>query len=149
MNGTRGFTPSDRAGFTLLELLMVVIIIAILSAIALPQYLRITERSRAAQMLPILSAIRTSEIRYKSQIPAGVYTTTLTDLDIDLPAAWPAGWGAPTVTGTDVGSNVETVRGGGGTAVDTKALALDLDNGVVCGEDPAAGTAWGVAAGPC
>ena len=134
-------TRHDKA-FTLLELIMVVIIIGILVAVALPQYTRTAERARAAQMLPLLASIRGSEIRFRSQSATNVYTTTLANLDIDLPATLPTGWDTLGVDGTVAGSNVIVNRNGG--VVVTADLIVDLDNGRVCASTAAAATAWGV-----
>lgn len=115
----------------MLEILMVVIIIAILAAIALPQYLDTVERSRGAEALTNLSAIRQSELRYKAESPTGVYTGVMGDLDITptTSAAWTA-YGI-TVLNTDATA----------TRVGGNKLYIDLTTGALC-EDNAA-QKWG------
>lgn len=53
-----------KEGFTLIELLVVVLIIAILSALALPQYVKTVEKTRAAEALLNLKALADSANRY-------------------------------------------------------------------------------------
>ena len=125
MRNRRGFIPPGRAGFTLLELLMVVIIIAILAAIALPQYLRVAERSRSAEALQLLASIRSSEGRFRAASAANLYTTDLATLDIGVPAATP-NW-AFTVPAVAAGTNAIATRTAGGDTIQ-----MDLDNGTAC-----------------
>ncbi len=70
-----------RKGFTLLELLMVVIILGILIAIALPRYLGVVERGKAAEALNLLGTLRGSQLRYYAINDE--YATTAGDLDAD------------------------------------------------------------------
>ncbi len=72
---------TQRKGFTLLELLMVVIIIAILAALAIPQYIKTAERARMSEAMSMLGQIRSSEIRYRAE--KETFTATLTNLDLN------------------------------------------------------------------
>ena len=133
------------AGFTLLELLMVVIIIAILASLALPQYLRVTERSRTGQVLQLLSSIRGSQVRFNTQ--TGAYDPgAMANVDLSpFPAM--AAWGAPASTGAAAGSNVTVARVGG--VNNGATLQIDLDTGTVCASTAAAAADWGVAGPGC
>ncbi len=50
----------NQKGFTLIEILVVVIIVAILAAFAVPRYLRYVEKSRSAEAQTGIRAIRTA-----------------------------------------------------------------------------------------
>ena len=54
-------------GFTLMELLIVVIIIGILAALAIPQYTKTIERAHWAEAIDNLGQIRSAEIRYYAE----------------------------------------------------------------------------------
>jgi len=70
-------------GFTLIELLVVVLIIGILAAIALPQYRRIVEKSRASEALTLMSALNKAiDVYY---LINSEYPKYFSDLDIEIP----------------------------------------------------------------
>ncbi|WP_424244777.1 prepilin-type N-terminal cleavage/methylation domain-containing protein [Elusimicrobium posterum] len=75
-----------KKGFTLIELLVVVLIIGILASIALPQYTKAVEKSRAAEAFIMLKNITDAANRLYLQ--NGSYTlTNYGDLDLDFPGA--------------------------------------------------------------
>ena len=69
-------------GFTLIEMLIVVLIIGILAAIALPQYKISVARSRLANILPVFASIKQAQEVY--YMLHNEYADYAEDLDIDL-----------------------------------------------------------------
>lgn len=69
-------------GFTLLELLVVVLIIGILAAIALPQYRKAVGRAELAQVINATKAITNAQERF--YLTNNYYAIDLQNLDIDL-----------------------------------------------------------------
>jgi prepilin-type N-terminal cleavage/methylation domain-containing protein len=74
----RQLTKKTRAGFTLVEIMIVVAIIALLAAIAVPGFLRARKRSQASKVLNDLRLISSAMDQYaietnkKSNDPIGV-----------------------------------------------------------------------------
>lgn len=74
-----------KAGFTLIELLVVVLIIGILAAIALPQYKKAVEKSRATEAIQIMKNLHDAFVVYR--MSTGISNTSrnvIDDLDISL-----------------------------------------------------------------
>jgi type IV pilus assembly protein PilE len=92
------------SGFTLVELIIVVIVIGILASIALPRYARVTERGRTTEAKIILDLIRCAQIRYGAQF--GVITTNLSLLDSEGQSKYFT-WSAAT-TAEDVTNDTAT-----------------------------------------
>jgi prepilin-type N-terminal cleavage/methylation domain-containing protein len=74
-----------KKGFTLIELLVVVLIIGILAAIALPQYQKTVEKTRAVEASINIKNIYKAERLYF--LSTGAYTKDLSLLDITLPGS--------------------------------------------------------------
>ena len=72
----------NSKGFTLLELIVVLIVMAALIAIALPQYVGFVERARAAEAMTAIGAIKVAE--EANFISRGVYETVLANLGLTL-----------------------------------------------------------------
>ena len=71
-------------GFTLVELAVVVVIIGVLAAFAVPRFLASVERSKAAEAFNYLSSVQAAQERYHAR--QGTYADKVTDLDIKLSA---------------------------------------------------------------
>jgi prepilin-type N-terminal cleavage/methylation domain-containing protein len=67
-------------GFSLIELLIVVAIILIISAIAIPNLLKAKISANEASAASCIHAINTAEIAYSSAFPTIGYSASLTDL---------------------------------------------------------------------
>lgn len=81
MNVVKSFRNSK--GFTLMEVLIVLVVLAVIVGLAVPIYQSTAKKTYKAEALNILSALRQSEARfYQAQSPRA-YTATLSLLDFD------------------------------------------------------------------
>ena len=73
----------NNKAFTLIELLVVVLIIGILAAVALPQYQKAVEKSKAAQAFAMIRTVAAAQEAY--HLANGTYATTFDELAVDIP----------------------------------------------------------------
>ena len=73
----------SKKGFTMVELLVVVLIIAILSTIAVPMYQSALERSRVVEAIALFTRLVEAQKAY--YFTNGTFASTFADLDIDIP----------------------------------------------------------------
>ena len=103
-----------HAGFTLIELMITVAVIAILAAIAVPSYREYIRRSNRVEGQSLLNEAAARQERWRAQ--NGTYTTTVADLQMPwannksehglylLSVTNPAGDGGYTLTATPQGN---------------------------------------------
>ncbi len=84
LNKERTDGRKNEAGFTLVELAIVIVIIGVLAAFGVPRFRDSVERSKASEAFSYLSAVRSAQERYHGR--AGTYASELTKLDVQLPA---------------------------------------------------------------
>ena len=74
---------ANVSGFTLLELLVVVIIVGILATVAIPSFTRAMERSRQTEATSFLDTLKTAEEAYNQE--NRIYTGNFADLMVEQP----------------------------------------------------------------
>ncbi len=80
----------NNNGFTLIELLVVVLIIGILAAVALPQYQKAVEKSRAEQAFAMIRTVAMAQEAY--HMANGTYANNFDELDVDIPWSGTTKW---------------------------------------------------------
>ena len=74
---------NNTAGFTLVELLVVVLIIGILAAVAVPQYQKAVEKSKAAQAITLAKSVFHAAKAYEME--NGEWPASFNQLAVDIP----------------------------------------------------------------
>lgn len=103
----------NNEGFTLIEMLVAVLIIGILASIALPQYRKSVEKSKASQALTLLQSLYQSAQVYR--LATGNWPSDVEQLDIDIPAdfkgeKWRA-WSENSVSAKTFGVGITRIQG--------------------------------------
>ncbi len=96
------------SGFTLVEVLIVVIIIGILASIGMPQFAASIEKAKGGEARAYLGHIQTAEKIYYAE--RETYTDELSELDLNLTQKY---WSISITTPTIITFTVTATRSGG------------------------------------
>lgn len=110
----------NNQGFTLIELMIVIAIIGILAAVAIPAYMNYTGRSQASEGLVVASGL-------KDDIAVIVANTNAFPTATDVAATSPLGMTAASIHGKYI------TDGGITIAPNTGVITVPYDKGVVAG----------------
>lgn len=130
--GSRQATAARRAGFTLVELLIAIVIGAILAAIAIPSYRSYVQRARRAEATTAL--LRAQGAQEKFFVQYNRYAPSLTDAAPDglgLSATTETGLYALTLVPLDGGNGFRitaTPRAGAAQRDDSRCASLSVDH---------------------
>ncbi|MBI5415360.1 MAG: prepilin-type N-terminal cleavage/methylation domain-containing protein [Candidatus Omnitrophica bacterium] len=115
---------NNKSGFTLLEVIIVIIIVGVLASLALPRFFSTVEFSKSSEALTAAGTLRESLERcYLAS--AGDYTNcTLASLDVENPGNSPGarfayGVGGQSATGYVITATRNTSDGGDGSSTIT------------------------------
>ena len=79
---------NNRSGFTLLEIIIVIIIVGVLASLALPRFFKTVEFSKSAEALNALGVVR--QAMERCYLQASSYSTcNMTSIDVEDPTNTP------------------------------------------------------------
>lgn len=119
---------NQQAGFTIIELVMVIVILGILSAFALPRFADFGADAREASLDGIAGAIKAAaSIAHADQLVSSASlgtTVTLEGQDITMVNGYPTANAAGILVAAGIDSSDFTVTGGGATGNSTITLTI-------------------------
>lgn len=117
---------NNKAGFSLVELTIVVIILGVLATFAVPRFMRVVERTKASESFAYLAEIQSAQARYAAE--NGEYAQAVTDLDIQLNAPNHFTAGAATSADWETEWAMELTRTGASSGYGAYTVGFD-ENG--------------------
>jgi prepilin-type N-terminal cleavage/methylation domain-containing protein len=122
---------SLKKGFTLVELMVVIVIIGILAALAIPRFLGASNKAKATEFKPVLKQIYTLQEAYKQEKDA--YGSTAAMIAFDTPTGGNPRFTYTVVIGT--GTNLTVGKGvlkTAGTIKKVSGADMTTAEGIAC-----------------
>ena len=117
------------AAFTLVELAVVVVVIGVLAAFAVPHFMTSVERTKAAEAFDYLSSLRSAQERYHAR--QGQYADAVAKLDTKFPTPAYFTVGAvavpSSVTSFETGWQLTLTRAGAASGFGAYTVVFDQD----------------------
>ncbi len=135
-----------QKGFTLIEMLVVVLIIGILATVALPQYQRSIERARSTQARQTLLAL--AEAQHSYFLQNREYAAKFKHLNVNLPFTGTTKWDNSSAVTDTISNNEWSFQILRGPNITDGTPAVILEAGRLTGPYKGAGFELGIDTGP-